>query len=577
MTSTPPTQRQRQHRFRAPSFLTALRGTKDFPKEIIAGVTLAALMIPLNIGYAQVAGLPPVVGLYAAIVPMVLFAIFSTSRNLVAGGDAAITALMAGLLGALAAPSDPKYVQLAFALALACALIFLLVWFFRLGFLANFLSHAVLVGFISGLGVEVFVSQLKKIMGVQVEGEGFFRELIELISQIPQANGYSVAIGVGTVLIIRGLKRAAPRVPGALVALVVMSAVVAVFGLEARGVSVLGPVPSGLPTLTIPQVNFGDYAKLLPGAFAIAGVTLAEGLLVAKKYAQKYDDKIDPDQEMFAFGAANVVAGLTGAFVVGASASRTAAMDDAGARSQVPSLAAAAVVAILLLFFTPVLALLPNAVLAGIVANAVFGLIEVSELRELWRVRQSEFWIAMVALLSVLVLGALPAVVIAFVLSTIAVVGRASRPHTAVLNVLPDGSGVFTDLDLSAGGAGEGALTAQPGLIVYRFSSSLYFANASAFTEQVEQLIERAEAQGEKIRWFVLDAEAINDVDTTGAGAIRAVHDVLSRRGIVFALARATSHVAGLLKTYDLDEAIPEVRRFPTNRVAVEAYAAATR
>jgi high affinity sulfate transporter 1 len=559
---------------RAPSSLTAIRGVNDLPKEIIAGVTLAALMIPLNIGYAQVAGLPPIVGLYAAIVPMIAFALFSTSRNMVASPDAPIAALIGGLLAALAAPNDPRYVQLAFALALLCALIFFLFWLFRLGFLANFLSRAVLVGFISGLGVEVFTSQMKKIMGVSIEAEGYFREVLALIASIPAANWYSVGIGVGSIVIIRLLKRYAPKLPGALIALIVMTAIVALFNLDERGVSVLGPVPSGLPSLTIPQVELSDYVKLLPGALAICGVTLAEGLLIAKKYAEKYGYKIDPDQDMFAFGAANAAAGLTGAFVIGSSASRTAAMDGAGVRSQIPSIAAAVVVAVLLLFFAPLLALLPNAALGGIVANAVLSLIEVGELRELWRMRRSEFIIAIVALLSVLVFGALPAVVIAFVLSTIVVVGRASRPHTAVLSVLPDGSGVFTDLDLSAGGE---ALTAQPGLIVYRFSSSLYFANASAFTEQVEQLIERAEAQGEKIRWFVLDAEAINDVDTTGAGAIRAVHDVLSRRSVVFALARANPHVAGLLKTYDLDEAIPESRRFPTNRAAVEAYAAVIR
>ncbi len=569
-----------------PTFLIGIRGATDLPREIIAGVTLAALMIPLNIGYAQVAGLPPIVGLYAAIVPMIAFALLSTSRNLVASPDAPIAALIGGLLASLAAPEDPRYVQLAFGLALLCALIFVLFWLFRLGFLANFLSRAVLIGFITGLGIEVFTSQLKKIMGVSLEAEGYFREVVELVRKIPEANLYAAAIGVGSIVIIRLLKRYAPKLPGALIALVLMTAVVAIFNLDARGVSVLGAVPSGLPTLVWPQLALSDYVRLLPGALAICGVTLAEGLLIGRKYAQKYSDKLDADQEMFAFGAANAAAGLTGAFVIGSSASRTAAMDGAGARSQIPSLVAAGVVAILLLFFSPLLALLPNAALGGIVANAVLSLIEVDELRKLFRMRRSEFWIAVVCLLSVLVLGALPAVIIAFLLSTIAVVGRASTPQTAVMAVLPDGRGYYAHVD-------EGAhqIVTQPGLIIYRFGSSLYFANANTFTDEAQRLVEEATAKGDderpsipissaseggrgigEVRWFVLDAEAINDIDTTGAEALRTVAEVLKKRGVTLALSRANPRVPGLLKAYDLDEAIPELLRFQTNRDAVAAF-----
>jgi len=570
-----------------PQFLRGIRGVRGLSREILAGVTLAALMIPLNIGYAQVAGLPAIVGLYAAIFPMVAFALFATSRNLIASPDAPIAALIGGVLLALAPASDPLYVQYAFALALICALIFFLFWFFRLGFLANFLSRAVLVGFISGLGVEVFTSQLKKIMGVSVEADGYFREVLALIASIPAANWYSVAIGVGTIVIIRLLKRFAPALPGALIALIIMTAIVAIFGLDQLGVSVLGPVPSGLPTLAIPQIPLDGYLKLLPGALAVCGVTLAEGLLVAKKYAQKYDYKIDPDQEMFAFGAANAAAGLTGAFVIGSSASRTAAMDGAGAHSQIPSIVAAIAVAILLLFFAPLLALLPNAALGGIVANAVLSLIEVGELRELYRMRRSEFWIAAICLLSVLVLGALPAVIIAFVFSTIAVVGRASHPQTAVLREAADGSGFYPAASAAGPAAGpadsaeaahpqepplETPLETLPGLIIYRFSSSLYFANAGLFSDQVEQMIETAAARGEELNWFVLDASAINDIDTTGAQAIERVLDLLERRKITFGITHANPRLPALLITYDLLDKIGADHLYPTNRQAAEAF-----
>lgn len=554
------TTRTRRLHFTAPRPFVALRGVKALPQEILAGITLAALMIPLNIGYAQVAGLPPVVGLYACILPMIAFALFSTSRNLVAGPDAPISALIGGLLVALAAPNDPRYVQLAFALGLLCALIFFLFWLFKLGFLANFLSRAVLVGFITGLGIEVFTSQLKKIMGVSIHAEGYFREVLALIQAIPVANLYSVGIGVGSIVIIRLLKRYAPKLPGALIALVLMTVIVAVFNLDQRGVSVLGQVPAGLPSFALPQVAVSDYVALLPGALAICGVTLAEGLLIARKYAQKYGDQIDPDQEMFAFGLANAAAGLTGGLVLGSSASRTAAMDSAGARSQWPGIVAALVVAVVLMFFSGLLALLPNAALGGIVANAVLKLIEVGELKELFHMRRSEFWIALVALLSVLVLGALPAVLIAFLLSLVDLLRRAAAPHTTVLAQAADGHFISSE---------PPATQTAPGLVMYRFGASLYFANANLFVEDVKRLIDAAQPP---LRWFALDAESINDIDTTGAQALEQVIELLHKRGITFVLVRAHEPVRELLHRYDLLEKIDERRLYATNRDAIEAF-----
>jgi high affinity sulfate transporter 1 len=562
--SAPLSTRPRGFHIAAPSVFTALRGVKSLPQEILAGVTLAALMIPLNIGYAQVAGLPPIVGLYACIVPMIAFALFSTSRNLVASPDAPISALIGGLLVALAAPDDPRYVQLAFALALLCALIFFLFWLFKLGFLANFLSRAVLVGFITGLGIEVFTSQMKKIMGVSIHAEGYFREVLALIQAIPIANWYSVAIGVGSIVMIRVLKRYAPKLPGALIALVVMTVIVAVFNLDQRGVSVLGQVPSGLPSFALPQVSAGDYLALLPGALAICGVTLAEGLLIARKYAQKYDDKIDPDQEMFAFGLANAATGLTGGLVLGSSASRTAAMDSAGARSQWPSIVAALVVAVVLLFFSGLLALLPNAALGGIVANAVLKLIEVGELKELFRMRRSEFWIAIAAMLSVLVLGALPGVIIAFLLSVIDLLRRAAVPHTTVLTETASGHYISSE---------PPAEQTEPGLVIYRFSSSLYFASANLFTEETKRLVETAQPA---LRWFVLNAESINDIDTTGAQALEQLIELLHKQGITFAVVRMHKPLREWLERYELMEKIDERRLYDTNRDAVAAYRQAT-
>jgi SulP family sulfate permease len=289
---------------------------------------------------------------------------------------------------------------------------------------------------------------------------------------------------------------------------------------------------------------------------------MAEGLLVARSYAQKYGEKLDPDQEMFAFGMANLATGLTGGFFVGSSASRTAAMDSQGARSQIPTMAAGVVVALVVLFLSGLLELLPNPVLAGIVANAVLALIEVDELQELFRVRRSEFWIAIVCLLSVLVLGALPAVIIAFVLSTIDVVRRVANPPHVVLQTVPDDPGDTTEL------TSDQAIS-RHGLILFRFGAPLYFANANALQAQVEELVNEAK---EPVRWFVLDAEAIDDIDTTGSDTLSHVIDFLQKKKITFAMARAHHPVPELLKTYELMEKIGEERLYKTNRSAAEAF-----
>ena len=541
-----------------------LRGVSqaDLPKEILAGVTLAALMIPLNIGYAQVAGLSPTAGLYAAILPMVAYAIFCTSRQVVASPDAAIAALLGASLVGLATPGDPRYGQLALAATLLCALIFALFWYFKLGFLANFLSKAVLAGFISGLGLEVLVSQVKKIMGLAVEAEGWFREVFELIIRVFESNPYTVAIGLGTIVIIRLLKRFAPRIPGALVALVLMTILVAGFQLDQRGVSVLGQIPAGLPSLTIPQVTLADFGQLLPAALAMCGITLAEGLLLARSFAQRGGYPINADQEMLAYGAANLAAGLTGGLPIGSSASRTAAMESNGSFSQIPALVGAIIVALVLVFFTQQLALLPSAALAGIVANAVLKLIEIEELKELFRVRRSEFWIAIACLVSVLVLGPLRAVVIAFLLSMIDLLRRAAHPPTAVLAGAPGH-------DRFVVATRHPEATPTPGLLIYRFSAPLIFANAEFFTQQIADLVETAEPP---VQWLVLDAEAITDIDVTGAEALEQTIERLEQLNIGFAMTRVSQPLRHWLKTYNLLSKMGINHIYDSNRQVTEAF-----
>jgi SulP family sulfate permease len=568
---------------RWPQPFAGLRGIgwADVPREVSAGITLAALVIPLNIGYAQVAGLPPVVGLYAAIIPLVVFALFTSSRHVVGSPDASIAALVGAALLAFAGPEDALRVQYAQALAALCGLLFLVFWYFRLAFLANFLSRAVMVGFISGLGIEVLTSQIRKILGASagtgsevlafahqikdamassVDTEGYFVELLALLESIPRANWYSVAIGLGALVIVRLLKRYAPRVPGALVALILLTTIVAVCNLDKKGVSVLGAIPSGPPTLSVPAVPVADYLGLLPGALAVVAITLCEGLLLVRQYSRKHGYKADGDQVLFAYGVSNLAAGLSGALVTGNSPSRSAAMESAGSRSQLPSVIAAGTIALVMLFFTDLLAFLPNAALAGIVANAVLSLIEVGELRELYQMRRSEFGIAVVCLLSVLALGPLQAVVIAFLLATIDVIRRAARPGTWVLREASDGSHFVPTETVSAPDAS--------GVVVYRFGAPLYFANANLFMEEIENLLTPDPAP---VRAFVLDAEAIADIDTTGAEALHQVLKRFASRQVTFAIARANPQLPPLLQRYHLLPLIGENRLYPTNRHAVAA------
>jgi MFS superfamily sulfate permease-like transporter len=452
------------NKFQCPTMFSGLKGAvwADLPIEISGGITLAALIIPLNIGYAQVAGLPPVFGLYAGIIPLAIFALFTSSHHVVGSQDAPISAILGTVLIGFAPLGDSLRVEYALALALLCGLLFFVFWLFRLAFLANFLSRAVLAGFITGLGIEVFTNQLRRILGAahsidgsglaaiaehlhgamatSVNTTGYFVEVIALVESIPHANLYSVAIGAGAFVIVRLMKKYAPKAPAALIALILMTVIAAVFGLDQKGVKVLGAMTSGLPSLTLPSVPLSDYLRLLPGALAVVAITLCEALLLVRSCSRKHNTKADGNQVLFAYGMASIASGLTGSLVSGPSASRTAAMDAAGSRTQISSLVAAATVALVMVFFTEELAYLPTAALAGVVANAVLNLIEVEELREFWHMRRSEFWIAIVCLLSVLVFGPLEAVIIAFLMATIDLLRRASRPGTWVLREAPDGS-----------------------------------------------------------------------------------------------------------------------------------------
>jgi sulfate permease, SulP family len=538
-----------------------LAGDGRSPRELFAGVTLAALALPLNIGYATAAGFPPTVGIYATLLPLLVFAVTSGSRHLAVGPDATIAALLAAVVAPIvAAGADPAEVAWASALCVGATL--LLFWALRLGGLVRFVSKAVLVGFIAGLGIEVLTSQIRKIMDVELEPAAWPVEVVELVRSIPDASSGNVVVAVVTIAGLRLAARAVPRLPGALLVLAVVT--VAVAALEPDDVGLLGSVPSGLPVPTFPTLGADIWFDLIAIAVAIAVLTTAEGALIAQREARRHGETIDPNGELFALGASNVAAGLSGSMPIGASASRTAALSDTGSRTQVPAIVAALCVALVLLFLTDVVAQLPNAALAALVANAVVSTIEVHEVRRFGRLRRSELVIALSCTAGVLLIGPIGGLVLAVVISAIDVVRRAADAPWTQLAPSPDDPSVdrFRSTDHAA----------EPveGLRVVRPGGPLFFANA----DEARAVLERA-ADDPDVRWIVLDLETVSDVDPTAAAAlsdgIRAAH----ANDTVVALSRVTRPIRSLLASYGIIAAIGEHRIYATNREVQSAFVAA--
>ncbi len=521
-------------------------------------MTLLAIAVPLNIGYAQIAGLPATAGLFALILPAVVYAILVSSRQLVASPDAAAAALVASSIGGLAVAGSADYLTMAFAQAIICGVLFMLAAVFKLGFLANFLSKPILVGFVGGLALDILVSQVAKMLGVKIDSGGeFVDKVVGLATGIGTLNGWAVLISAGSVVVLVLGRHLARAVPWALIVLIISTIVVVATSLEDAGVSVLGPVDAGPPTLTWPILEWATWLALIPSAIALTMVTTAEGLLVARSYGEKNGYPTSPNRDLFAFGAANVAAGATGGFSVGSSTSRTAAMDQAGSRTQLPSVVAAVGTLLLLLFGTGLLEHIPSPAIGAIVSVAIIPLLGIRDFRLLWRQDRFEFLVGAVCFLVTLFVGAIAGIVVAFVLALINLAKRASKPAIDVLaaNDSPDSS----LLDPAPLGA-----TTAPGVVVIRLAAPLFFANGAVFADAVK----RAVTQADEVRDVVLDLEAVTDVDVTGAEAFRSLKDWLHSRGIALSFSRARDTIIQRLHHLEL---IGDENVYATNREALAA------
>lgn len=535
---------------------------RNLGSELLAGVTLLAIAIPLNIGYAQIAGLPATAGLYALILPTVVWALLTSSRQVVASPDAAAAALVASSVGGLAAAGSDQYFDLALAQAMIGGVLFVLLAVCKLGFLANFLSAPILLGFVGGLALDILVSQVAKMLGVKIDSGGeFVEKLTDLVTGLDTVHGWSVVISaVALVVLILG-RRLAGAVPWALVVLVASTILVATMSLQDHGVSVLGKVPAGLPSLSWPSLEYSQWLAIIPSAIALTLVTTAEGLLVSRSYAEKRRYSVDANRDLFAFGAANIAAGFQSSFTVGSSTSRTAAMDQAGSRTQLPSIVLACGTLLLLLFGTALLTDIPSPAIGAIVGVAILPLLGIRGFRELWGKDRFEFAVAAACFLVTLFVGAIAGILVAFVLALINLAQRASNPAIDVLA----SSGDPTESLLEDAPAGS---VTVPGVVVVRLAAPLFFANGSVFTHAVKQAVEAAGV--DEVRHLVVDMEAVTDVDVTGAEAFTALKQWLFSHDIELGFSRVRSSTQARLEALDLLEG---ESTYPTNRAAIAALA----
>ncbi|MFE6734622.1 SulP family inorganic anion transporter [Microbacterium sp. NPDC057650] len=536
---------------------------KNLGRELLAGVTLIAIAIPLNIGYAQIAGLPATAGLYALIVPTLIWALMTSSRQLVASPDAAAAALVASSLGGLATAGSAGYATMALAQAVIGGVLFLLMGVFKLGFLANFLSKPILVGFVGGLALDILVSQIAKMLGVHIDSGGeFVEKLTGLITGLGTINLWSAIIAVGSLVVLIFGRKLARAVPWALIVLIVATVIVVLTHADKVGVDVLGEVPAGPPALTWPMLSWQEWFALIPSAIALTMVTTAEGLLVSRSYGEKRHYPTNANRDLFAFGFANLAAGASGTFTVGSSTSRTAAMDAAGSRTQLPSVVLAVGTFLLLMFGTALLTDIPSPAIGAIVAFAVVPLLGIADFRSMWKLDRFEFVIGIACFAVTLFVGAIPGILVAFVLALINMAKRAAAPAIDVLVSEPETGELAAETE-------PGGVTA-PGVVVVRMAAPLFFANGEVFAGAIRSAVAAA-GGSDAVHDVVIDMEAVTDVDVTGSESFESVREWLEQQSIGLSFSRVRSGAKARLARFGVVEDGDTVYR--TNREAVTALA----
>ncbi len=495
-----------------------------FKSDLSAGLTVGVMLIPQGMAYAMIAGLPPIYGLYASVVPLVIYALLGTSRQLAVGPVAMVSLLTASSVAMIAETGTDQYIMLAITLALLVGLIQFFLGVFRLGFLVNFLSHPVISGFTSAAALIIGFSQLKHLLGIDIPRSHHVHEIIyNALVNIEQTNLYSLGIGLVGIVIIKVLKRINKALPSQLVAVIFGVLVVWIFGLVDKNVKIVGDIPSGLPTLSMPSFSFDVWESLIAAALAIALVSFMESIAVAKAIQAKHKDyKLSANQELIALGMANIVGSFFKSYPVTGGFSRTAVNDQAGAKTTIATLLSVVLIVLTLFFLTPLFYYLPNTILASVIMVAVFGLIDIEEVKHLWHTDRKDLLMLVVSFLATLLLGIEQGIAIGVVLSLAVLIFKTSRPHIAILGKIP-GTDIYRNTDRFS------EVEMRDDLLIMRFDGQLYFANVEYFRDKVESLIAE---KGDSLKAVIVNAESINAIDSSALHVLKDMYVDLKEKGI---------------------------------------------
>ena len=535
------------------------------PKDVVAGLVLSALLVPQGMAYADLAGLPAVTGLYTSILCLLAYAVFGPSRVLVLGPDSSLGPMIAAtILPLMLAGGDPvRAVALASLLAVLVGVIMVAAGLAKFGFVADLLSKPTQIGYMNGLALTIIVGQLPKLLGFSVDADGLVAEARAFVSGLAQgeANTTAAVVGVASLAGILLLNRLLPKLPSVLIVVVLAAVAVNALDLQEHGVDTVGVIPQGFPPFTVPAVTWGDLPPLLLGALAIAVVALADTMSTASAFAARRGEQVRGNQEMVGIGAANIAAGFFQGFPVSTSGSRTAVAEQAGSRSQVTGVVGAGVITLVLVFATGAMEFVPQPTLGAIVIVAALSLADVAGTRRLWRQRRMEFTLSVIALLGVALLGVLPGILIAVGLSILNVFRRTWWPHHTELGRVEGVAGLhdterYPDAEL------------LPGLVVYRFDAPLIFANARMFGEAMRGIAQ----QHQDLRWIVIAAEPITDVDTTASDMLHELDLWLNQRGVSLVFAEMKDPVREKIEQYELTDTIDPAHFFPTLDAALAEY-----
>jgi SulP family sulfate permease len=529
-------------------------------RDIQAGITFASMDVPQVLGYTRIAGMPVVTGLYTVLLPLLGFALFGSSRHLVVAADSATATIFASALSVMAPAGSERYVALVGMVALLTAVFLLFARVFRLGFLADFLSRTVLVGFLAGVGIQVGVAMLGDMLGLNVQAPRTLEQINAIVHALPRLQPGTLTLSVLVALAVLLGKRYTPRVPVPMVAVVGGIAASYFYHFAEHGVAIIGPVAGGLPHLALPRVSWAEIRQLLPVAASCFVMIVAQSAAAARVFGERYHERVDENADILGLSAANMAAAFTGAFVVNGSPTQTAMADLAGARSQLAQLVFAAVVVVVLLCLTGPLQYLPHCILAAIVFTTAIGLIKVADLREIRRESPGEFTLAIVTAAAVVLVGVEQGILLAMALSLMRHVNHSYRPHTTVLT--PDVDGRWRPVATRAG------VETEPGLVVYRFGADLFFANANRFTDEVRALVGHAPTA---VRCFVVDAGTITDLDFSAARVVRELCEELGTRGVKLVFGRVNMFLRSDMDRHGITAVIGAAHIFPTLHEALES------